>query len=75
MIAELLERLFDTQPIRMGEANGVVKYRVGYGATDAEQILSIISTMSTGLILSYVVILQDCFMGVGMMIVPANFAQ
>ena len=45
MIAELLERLFDTQPIRMGEANGVVKYRVGYGATDAEQILSIISTM------------------------------
>jgi hypothetical protein len=45
MLAEFLERLFDTKPIRLGEANGVVKYRVGYGATDAEQILSIISAM------------------------------
>ena len=45
MLAEFLERLFDAKPVRMGEANGVIKYRVGYGATDAEQILSIISAL------------------------------
>lgn len=37
--------IFDRAPARIGEQNGVVRYRVGHGATDAEQILSVLSDL------------------------------
>ena len=45
MLAEIFDRLFDRAPLRMGEQNGVVRYRIGYGATDAEQILAVVSSL------------------------------
>lgn len=45
MLLELLDRILDRAPVRMGEQNGVVRYRIGHGATDAEQILSVLSSL------------------------------
>lgn len=45
MLFEFVDRILDRQPLRLSEANGVVRYRVGYGATDAEQILSVLSRL------------------------------
>lgn len=45
MLAEFFDRILDRKPLRLSEANGVVRYRVGYGTTDAEQILSVLSRL------------------------------
>lgn len=45
MIGQILDFLFDRTPLRLSEGNGVVRYRVGYGGTDAEQILSVLSEL------------------------------
>lgn len=45
MLAEFLDRILDREPVRLSEANGVVRYRVGYGASDASQILSVLSRL------------------------------
>lgn len=45
MLLELFDRILDRAPVRMEERNGVVRYRIGYGATDAEQILSVLSSL------------------------------
>lgn len=45
MLFEFVDRILDRQPLRLSESNGVVRYRVGYGATDAEQILSVLSRL------------------------------
>ena len=45
MLSSIADTLMDRKPTRLGEANGVVRYRLGYGATDAEQILHTLSTM------------------------------
>jgi len=45
MIVEFVERLFDRKPTRLSEDNGIVRYRVGHGATDAEQILSVLTML------------------------------
>lgn len=45
MLFEFVDRILDRQPLRLAEANGVVRYRVGYGASDAEQILSVLSKL------------------------------
>ncbi|NDF16303.1 hypothetical protein EB061_13480 [bacterium] len=47
MLFEFVDRILDRQPLRLSEANGVVRYRVGYGASDAEQILSVISKLTS----------------------------
>lgn len=45
MLFEFVDRILDRKPLRISEQNGVVRYRVGYGATDAEQILSVLSRL------------------------------
>ena len=45
MLFEFIERIFDRKPLRISEENGTVRYRVGYGASDAEQILSVLSRL------------------------------
>ncbi|NBZ96878.1 MAG: hypothetical protein EBR40_10710 [Proteobacteria bacterium] len=45
MLFEFVDRILDRQPLRISEENGVVRYRVGYGTTDAEQILSVLSRL------------------------------
>lgn len=45
MLFEFVDRILDRQPLRLAEANGVVRYRVGYGSTDAEQILAVLSKL------------------------------
>lgn len=45
MLFEFVDRILDRQPLRLSESGGVVRYRVGYGATDAEQILSVLSKL------------------------------
>ena len=46
MLFEFVDRILDRKPLRISEENGVVRYRVGYGATDAEQILSVLSRLT-----------------------------
>lgn len=45
MLFEFVDRILDRKPLRISEENGVVRYRVGYGASDAEQILSVLSKL------------------------------
>ena len=45
MLFEFVDRILDRQPLRLSESNGVVRYRVGYGASDAEQILQVLSRL------------------------------
>ena len=45
MLFEFVDRILDRQPLRLSESNGVVRYRVGYGSSDAEQILSVLSRL------------------------------
>jgi hypothetical protein len=45
MLFEFIDRVFDKKPLRISEENGTVRYRVGYGATDAEQIISVLSRL------------------------------
>lgn len=45
MLFEFIDRLFDKTPLRISEQNGTVRYRVGYGSTDAEQIISVLSRL------------------------------
>lgn len=45
MLFEFVDRILDRTPVRLSESNGVVRYRVGYGSTDAEQILSVLSQL------------------------------
>jgi len=45
MLSEFVDRILDRQPLRISEENGVVRYRVGYGSSDAEQILSVLSRL------------------------------
>ena len=45
MLFEFIDRIFDKKPLRISEEHGTVRYRVGYGATDAEQIISVLSRL------------------------------
>jgi len=45
MLFEFIDRIFDKKTLRISEENGTVRYRVGYGATDAEQIISVLSRL------------------------------
>ena len=45
VIGQLLDFIFDRAPSRVSEENGFVRYRVGHGASDAEQILSVLSDL------------------------------
>jgi hypothetical protein len=45
MLHALAESLFDKKPIRLGELYGTVRYRLGHGASDAEQITQTLSRL------------------------------
>ena len=45
MLAHIFDALTDRAPIRIGESNGTVKYRLGYGTPDADQILHTLSQL------------------------------
>lgn len=45
MLQRIIDFITDKPPVRVGEANGVIRYRLGYGASDAEQILHTVSQL------------------------------
>jgi hypothetical protein len=45
MLFEFIDRVLDKKPLRISEENGAVRYRIGYGASDAEQIVSVLSRL------------------------------
>ena len=45
MLARIFDALMDRAPVRLSEANGVVRFRLGHGTSDADQILHTLSTL------------------------------
>lgn len=45
MLHALAESVLDRKPIRLGESYGTIRYRLGYGASDAEQITQTLSRL------------------------------